>query len=176
MPLALSICAGLCSCAKRPVDPWTALTKSTPDYFATVSTLIVYDDFSIDGASARAGMLWSEIEQILTEIDAAVSPRLPESDISRFNALSAGQSVTVSPSAAEIFRLARDAYDLTYGLFNPSVYNLTDLWGLTPRFSDYNYVPSEAYDRERQGDGFPPPDEAYLAAFLALTDCSRNSC
>ena len=139
----------------------TSFMRSTLDYFSTVSMLRLYD-------TAGAAETWTAVKQLLSEIERAVSVSDGNSDIARFNRLKAGESVTVSALTADIFMCARAVYELTDGLYDPTVYPLVDLWGFSPRFNQAGYRPSLSYDRPLT-DGHPtPPDPRDIEALLPL--------
>ena len=135
--------------------------KYTSDYFGTVSMLRLYD-------TAGAQETWEEVKALLGEIEAAVSVSDEASDIARFNRLPVGESLAVSPVTAALFSRARDAYEMTAGLYDPTVYPLVDLWGFSPRFNQKTVAPVLPYDRPMR-DGHPvPPDARYIEALLPL--------
>lgn len=45
-----------------------------------------------------------------------------------------GDAVTLSNLGTEVFKIAKDCYNLTDGLFNPSVYPLVKLWQFSPSY------------------------------------------
>ena len=73
------------------------LRKQTSEYFGTVSALFVYDD---PAQTARFEKTWSKTKETLARIERAVSLSVPDSDITRFNALSAGQTMQIGEDTA----------------------------------------------------------------------------
>lgn len=137
------------------------LIRYTTGYFGTVSVLCVYGEEGTDA-------LWRDVKDMLRTIDESVSVSRPDSDIARFNALPAGSSIVVSACTAEIWRRAREAYALTGGLYDPTVFPLVDLWGFSPRFNQNVYSPSLPYDRPLE-NGYPaPPNAEDIQALLSL--------
>ncbi len=161
--------------AQPDLSRFTARECQTIASFSTVSSLILYDDFSDAARILRFEDTWTEITRLLADIDQAVSVSIPTSDIARFNALAYGGSLPVSAHTAAIFKVARAAYEATDGMYDPTVYPLVDLWGFTPRFNTSSYTPTEPYDRVRREAGFGLPDQKYLTAFLQLVDLGKVS-
>ncbi len=145
----------------RPAGAETSFMRYTSDYFGTVSMLRLYD-------TEKAQETWAEVKAILGEIEGAVSVSDGNSDIARFNKLSTGESVAVSPFTADIFRQARAVCDQTNGLYDPSVYPLVDLWGFSPRFNRTDYRPSLPFDRPLKAGHPVPPEPRYIDALLPL--------
>ena len=135
--------------------------RQTSDYFGTVSMLRLYDTHG-------AQETWTEVKSLLDKIDRAVSVSDENSDIARFNRLHAGESLPVSEITADIFCRAQKVFELTGGLYDPTVYPLVDLWGFSPRFNDRQYRPSMPYDRPLAGAYPAPPDSRYIDALLPL--------
>jgi thiamine biosynthesis lipoprotein len=59
--------------------------------------------------------------QLVDRLEQEQSRFVPNSDVSRINALSAGQATRVSPSTMDCLEIARRMYDLTSGAFDISV-------------------------------------------------------
>ena len=76
--------------------------------------------------------LKSEIDRELGRINQLMSTYDPESELSRFNVWSSTVPFEVSPDTLEVIRAARDLYESTGGLFDPTVGPLVDLWGFGP--------------------------------------------
>lgn len=139
----------------------TPFRRYTTDYFGTVSMLCLYSE---DGAEEA----WREVKALLGSIDESVSVSRPDSDIARLNALPAGESVPVSGVTAEIWRTAAEAYELTGGLYDPTVYPLVDLWGFSPRFNQKDRGGGRPWDRP-ETDGHPAlPRDEDVRALLPL--------
>lgn len=138
------------------------ITKATDSYFATASVLSLYTD------DASFAPVWQETKELLAQIEQCVSVAVPDSDVSRFNGLAAGESCAISDVTAAIFRQACQIHDQTDGLFDPTVYPLVDLWGFSPRFNTNLYSHDMPYDREYREGVAILPDEGYINAFLPL--------
>lgn len=153
--LLLAVCA-LMLCA-----PAKALqSRRTTDYFATVSALFL----DTENISAP----WQRVKEILGEIESAVSLSIEHSDLSRFNRLAAGESCEVSDITAQIFQVAKKAYEATGGLYDPTVYPLVDLWGFSPRFNQNRYSPVLPYDRAYVDGRLPLPRDEHVQALRPL--------
>jgi len=161
------------SVKNQDLSAYTSKGSQTIAYFSTVSSLILYDDFSDPANILRFESVWDEVLVILEEIQNAVSLSVPSSDLARFNALAAGESLKISPVTAEICKIAKEAYNATDGLFDPTIYPLVDLWGFTPRFNTNQYAPTLPYDRNRTDTGFALPEGRYIEAFVKLVDFSK---
>ena len=148
------------------------MRKQTSEYFHTVSALFLYDD---PENTTRFEETWTLIKEILAQVENAVSLSVPDSDIARFNALPAGQTLEVSPITAAIMHTAIGAYEETGGLYDPTVYPLVDLWGFSPRFNTNAYHPQLPYDRAYENGRLPLPDEAHIRALLPLVGLSGIS-
>ena len=136
-------------------------TRTTSDYFGTVSMLCLYSD---EGAEE----IWRAVKDLLQEIDEAVSVSRPGSDIARLNEAEAGTAVPVSALTADLWQRAREVHDLTGGRYDPTVFPLVDLWGFSPRFNQSAVSPLLPYDRPMK-DGHPvPPAKEDVAALLPL--------
>ena len=141
------------------------MMRQTTDYFSTVSALFLYVE---QGEEAAFERVWAEVKETLGEIESAVSVSDPSSDIARFNALPCGGELAVSGITADLMRTAREAFDRTGGLYDPTIYPLVDLWGFSPRFNDYFYTPSLPYDRAPENGRLPLPDPGHIDALLPL--------
>lgn len=160
------------ACAEKEV----ALTnkgKTTNVFFSTETKVSLFDDFTKQENLDKFDRAWNDCKQILSQIENLCSLSVSDSDISKFNELKFGESIVVSETTAKIFQIAKTEFDKSNGLFDPTIYPLVDLWGFSPRFNDFNYTPTTAYDRKRVLDAFPLPDEKYIDAFLQLVDFSN---
>ena len=147
---------------------YTMKSRQTADYYATVSALFLYDDYSDEGNVARFEETWLEVKALLETVERAASVADPESDIARFNALGYGEHLSISNHTAAILQIARQIYDQTGGLYDPTVYPLVDLWGFSSRFNTNEYAPEEPYDRAYADGKLPRPSDRYIRAFAQL--------
>lgn len=176
--LSIILCIALClsvfsACNQDQEKTITGKGKSTSAYFGTETILYLYDDFTLSGSEEKFEKAWTSAKNILAEIEEAVSISVESSDISKFNELKYGESMQISELTFDLLTEAKNAYADTNGLYDPTVYNLVDLWGFTPRFNDYNYSPSTKYDRAYENGALPLPQEKYISAFTKLADFSK---
>ncbi|SMP40063.1 thiamine biosynthesis lipoprotein [Desulfonatronum zhilinae] len=82
-------------------------------------------------ASALSG-LEGAIRDRLERINASMSVYRPESEISRFNALTMGESMSISEDFEYVLRVSTQVYAQTGGAFDPTVKPLLDIWGFGP--------------------------------------------
>lgn len=141
------------------------------DYFGSACTLYL-TDYSGSAGTKKFNETVEAINGILSDIDSAISLSNIESDINKFNALSSGQSITVSDTTAEIIGIAKQAYADTNGAYDPTVYLSCDLWGLTSRFFTSSYQSTTAYDRDISSYDTALPNQEYITAFASLIDFS----
>jgi FAD:protein FMN transferase len=81
----------------------------------------------------RTGSLQSQIDKRLREINQSMSTYLPDSEISRFNALEDdGESLAVSADFFNVMQVAENLYRITGGALDGTVMPLVDLWGFGP--------------------------------------------
>ena len=151
----------------------TPVRRLSAAYFGTITQVLVFDDFTRRGAYQNWLNCWNEIRSLLADLETKLSTMSPEGDIGRFNALRAGESTVISDVTAGVIRMAKEAYEFTNGAFNPTVYNLVDLWGFSPRFMLPGHLRrSMPYDRPG-GPGTALPDQQYIEAFTRLANFSN---
>jgi thiamine biosynthesis lipoprotein len=74
----------------------------------------------------------NKIAQRLEEINQSMSTYLPDSEISRFNALGqTGEAVKLSSDFLHVMIMARDLFVMTAGCWDGTVKPLVDLWGFS---------------------------------------------
>ncbi len=154
--------------AAASAQPLVTRSAVSTAFFATVSSLVLYDR---EGPEREALFkdTWAEAQALLQEIESQVSLSDPLSDVSLFNALSYGESLAVRPHTAAILSIAREIWEESGGLYDPSVSPLVDLWGFTPRFNTNIRQAEKPYDRPYAGGKMPLPEAKYLRAFTGLT-------
>lgn len=94
-----------------------------------MGTMFVATVWGRDTAVARRSILAARDSVRL--IDSLLSTYRPESDVSRLNALPAGESQLVSPHTLYVLLLARKYWRLSGGLFDPTVGPLVRAWAFT---------------------------------------------
>ncbi len=144
------------------------MSRVTTDYFATASTLLIFDDFTSPERRRAFDETWDAVKALLSEIDLALSPSHADSDVSRFNRLGYGETISVSRHTANVLAIAQDVYALSGGKYDPTVSALVDLWGFSPRFTGASDAPAMPYDRARVGAGFAPPSGDYVEGLKKL--------
>lgn len=136
---------------------------STLSIFSTTTNLqIILDKKN----NIDSDLVWDEIKQELQNLDNNISVYNKNSDIYKFNVMSPGK-LEVSKDTYNIILLAKTLYELTNGLFDPSIYPLLDLWGFTDRHRENNFEATKAYDRQDFKNNLP--DQKYIQAFTELT-------
>ena len=114
--LLISICLSFASCVKGN----NGVSERAFYVMDTVFTLRIYD------ADTDAEAHFAAVLALLTEIEAALSRTLPESDVSRINALrTAGD---LSPHTVAVLEVAAQAIELTDGAYLPTMGAVTALW------------------------------------------------
>ena len=86
--------------------------------------------------------LAEQIDAVLTQVDQSMSTYKPESELSQFNGLAAGQSMTVSKGLWEVLAISKTIWQQSDGAFDPTIGPAVDLWGFGP-VQTYDRVPSE---------------------------------
>ncbi len=72
------------------------------------------------------------IDKLLTEIENQVSTNIPESDVSKINAVAAGQAIKVGIHTAYLFKKSAELYQTTEKAFNAAIFPLVKLWKFSP--------------------------------------------
>lgn len=155
---------------ERPA--FTSRSRVTTDYFSTASMLQIFDDFKNPARVDAFEETWKEMTALLARLDAVFSLSDSGSDISRFNALEPGESTALARETAETLAVAREVYQLSGGLYDPTVASLVDLFGFTPRFNARDYRPTAGYDRKKENGVLPLPAESDVLALRKLVDFS----
>ena len=100
---------------------------------------------SLNGKNAvKAGR---EMEQIVGQIDKAISLSKNDSELTRLNNASEGERVEISKTVYELIVLSKDLYKKTKGAFNVAVSKISELWNV-----DINGITKYCY-----GEQTPPP-------------------
>ena len=76
--------------------------------------------------------LREDIEEALDTVDRQMSTYRDDSDLTRFNNLSAGESVIVPEEFAMVLEASFELADQTGGYFDPTIGPLVNLWGFGP--------------------------------------------
>ncbi|MHA7815205.1 MAG: FAD:protein FMN transferase [Pseudohaliea sp.] len=87
---------------------------------------------TVPGGAAAGEALQAAIDAELEAVNASMSTWLEDSEISRFNRLPAGATMTVSPSFAAVLEAALAIGRTSGGAYDVTVAPLVDLWGFGP--------------------------------------------
>jgi thiamine biosynthesis lipoprotein len=84
-----------------------------------------------------------ELSSLLEEFDLQLSGYIPNSVLSKFNAMDEDQSLDISdyPEFEKCYALSQQVYERTNGAFDPSVFPLVKAWGF---FKEMNNPPSSS--------------------------------
>jgi len=87
-----------------------------------------------------------QLEKRLAEIDKSLSTYRPDSEISRFNQQSTGESLTVSDDFIKVIEISQYVFQNSNGAFDLTVKPLIDLWGFGSKVSlkHFESVPADA--------------------------------
>ncbi len=77
----------------------------------------------------KLAQIRGKIQDILEDINRELSVFDPESQVSQFNNMPAGESLCVSAGFQEVMRIARKVHYLSHGAFDPTAAPLFDAWG-----------------------------------------------
>ncbi len=111
----------------------------------------------------NADAIWEQLTARTAELEQSISVSVENSDISRFNAAAAGQTVSVGETAYKVLQTAMAIYEETDGAYDPAVGLLVDLWGFSARHRSSGYEPTLAYDRADPESELPA--QTYIEAF-----------
>ena len=114
MPLALMACK----------KGWSLLELSGLTMGTNYSIVAIDHSKSIDQAE-----LQSAVDQALGQVNVQMSNWDASSEISRFNAAAAGESLSVSGELHHVMQTAQDVHVASDGAFDVTVGALIDLWG-----------------------------------------------
>ncbi len=123
-------------------------------YFNAPISLNFYDGNKLKSYS-------NDIEDLLKEIQSDTDTENVNSDITKFNLLKEGESVTISDTTKNILEVALEVNKLTGSVFNPFIYPLTELW----QFSANTY----------KNNDFTLPDKEEIQLTLELCKCTDEN-
>ncbi|QDU67519.1 FAD:protein FMN transferase [Engelhardtia mirabilis] len=126
--LLLVMALGACS----PTDPQKtdAVHRVSGLSMGTSWNLVAVDaPGGVGGAGVSQDGLAAAVQQELDQVDRAMSTWKVESELSRFNRSSAGETTDLSAETASVVELALDVWDRSGGAFDPTVGPLVDVWG-----------------------------------------------
>lgn len=114
MPLALAAC-----------KPGSAVFEITGLTMGTTYNVVAVDP----GMGIRKGDVQGAIDGALARVNAGMSNWDASSEISRFNAQPAGNTVPVSPELAHVMQAAEQVHQASAGRFDTTMGPLIELWG-----------------------------------------------
>ena len=106
--------------AKSALSGWKGETMGT-----TYQVQLVAEGLT----PGKLNTLRTRVEAELVAVNEAMSTWLPESEISRFNRMEAGEGLEVSDRFRDVLDAAKDLHRDTGGAFDPTLGPLVDLWG-----------------------------------------------
>lgn len=154
--LLLCFCVLMTACGSGKEQKETAGSddpvKLTKEIYAmdTIMDITIYG-FQKDGkyiSETELGDVMNQAVELIHHLEDLFSVTEPDSDISKVNAAN-GKPVTVSDETYDLLQKCLHYSDITYGLFDISIYPLVKLWGFTT--GEY-HVPTEEEIRGIQGD------------------------
>ncbi len=110
---------------------YTARDCVYPSVMYTEAQLVVYGDFTAEGAEEHFENFRKAVGRRLTEISKAVSSTVTNSDIYNFNNAAAGATVEISQTTYEILAEAKAVYDFTDHYYNPALYYNIKAYGFS---------------------------------------------
>lgn len=113
----------------------------------TYSITVVADQLPPDDLS-------QQIDRLLSKVDSSMSTYKDESEISRFNRLSVGQTQKISSEFAEVIRISQEIWHQSNGAFDPTIGPLVDLWGFGPVDREGQVPSSESIEQVLYNVGF----------------------
>lgn len=120
----------------------------------TVFTDTAFSDdiiFTARIIGGRARYAYDSMKSLIASVNAQVSLTAQDSDLQRFNAAAAGDTVQVGEHCYNLFNLSREYYELTDGSFNCALVSASELWhvdteGLSELgggYADYSVLPRQ---------------------------------
>lgn len=104
-------------------------------YMTTDAQIVLYDDFTAEGATAKFDRFKKEVSSTLNAIDKALSTGVANSDITKFNNAPAGEVVEISQITYEVLSEAKRVYEWTGGYYNPALYYNVQAYGFGGAYS-----------------------------------------
>ena len=92
------------------------------NYMFADAELIVADDFTAEGAEAKFNEFSAKVNDVLKDVQSALSSGFKNSDIWKFNEYVAGAEYEISAITYEVLSLALSVHELTGGYYNPALY------------------------------------------------------
>ncbi len=118
---------------------------SSTEQFFVFGTFL---DVTVEGAKSTAELVHND----MADLERLISPTVEGSDLYKINNAKAGEIIKCSDVTMELLNFAKIMYNMTDGIYDPTVYPLVKLWG----FSGDKFSHVE--------DKVPPTDEAIQEA------------
>lgn len=152
--LILAISSGFSACSPKP-----EIYSGGVTFGAELKAVLYCDKATFAEFSAEA-------DRVAREIGERFDENVEGSFANRFNGLKCGGEIAIGAEELEAFEVMSRAFELTDGAYDPTAYNLVDLWGFSPRFEN-DPERKEKYDRERVGGAPGLPDPRCVELFKA---------
>ena len=126
LPAALLLAASLSllnGCSRAPEAE--TLQGQTMGTYWNVRLVVPDDRRQLEG-------LRGDIEEALDLVDRQMSTWREDSDLTRFNNLPAGESMTIPAEFAEVLEASLELAELSNGHFDPTIGPIVNLWGFGP--------------------------------------------
>jgi len=104
-------------------------TETIEIYGETMGTTYSLKIVGPNKVDNQKNTLKAEIDSVLREINQQMSTYIPESEISLFNKILAGEPQNISNHFLDVLNLANQVYVESDGAFDPTVGPVVDLWG-----------------------------------------------
>lgn len=125
------LCILLCLWALAACAPTAPSGVTLSGHTMGTTYAIKYRDAGV-AALPEAARIQGEIDALLADINRQMSTYDPDSDISRFNRLGAGESLVVGADFAQVLDEAVRLHALTAGALDVTVGPLVNVWGFGP--------------------------------------------
>ena len=116
--LCVALLTGLCACKSNEYDTLELTAMNT------VMQITVFNNSETDSAE-----ILKEMEECIRHMDSLMNVNDEDSDISKINLASSGDTVKVDADTARILQDALEAYEYTDGLFDIRLQPVISLWG-----------------------------------------------
>lgn len=140
-------------------------------YLGSFLSSDVYLYLAEEVPSSRYDELETTCAELIAEYERVFSVAKENGELNAFNRVESGEKFEISKRLDALFTLSRELYEKTDGAFDPTVYPLVDLYGFSYRF-DGAYSPVYPFDRSRDGEVLPLPEQKFVSAFASLANLS----
>ena len=137
LSLFLFWCLGVLNgCSRGPTTEVVVATGKTMGTTYTVKVVAPNNQIP----SAQDVKQWAD--EVLNAVNQSMSTYIPDSELSRLNALDSADPVKVSAPLYDVLALSQHISELTAGAFDITVMPLVDLWGFGPKPNQFQ-LPSD---------------------------------